>query len=111
MKALVTGGAGFIGSHLTERLLREGYEVIGIDCFTDYYAREIKEANINLSLKKKALPKKNHKTAKFELIAEDILTIDKYPDVDSVFHEAAQAGVRASGGKSFEIYTKNDKHL
>ena len=43
MKALVTGCAGFIGSHLTERLLREGYEVIGIDCFTDYYAREIKE--------------------------------------------------------------------
>ncbi len=36
MKALVTGYAGFIGSHLTERLLREGYEVIGIDCFTDY---------------------------------------------------------------------------
>jgi FlaA1/EpsC-like NDP-sugar epimerase len=36
MKTLVTGCAGFIGSHLTERLLREGYEVIGIDCFTDY---------------------------------------------------------------------------
>ena len=46
MKALVTGCAGFIGSHLTERLLREGYEVIGIDCFADYYARGIKEANI-----------------------------------------------------------------
>ena len=93
MKALVTGCAGFIGSHLTERLLREGYEVIGIDCFTDYYSREIKEANINLSLcgapphdpaspvraYKKALPKKYHKNAKFELIEEDILNIDKIP--------------------------------
>ena len=122
MKTLVTGCAGFIGSHLTERLLREGYKVIGIDCFTDYYAREIKEANINLSLcgapphdpaspvraYKKALPKKYHKNAKFELIEEDILNMDKFPEEDYVFHEAAQAGVRASWGKSFEIYTRNN---
>jgi len=43
MKALVTGCAGFIGSHLVDKLLEQGYEVIGIDCFTDYYPREIKE--------------------------------------------------------------------
>jgi UDP-glucose 4-epimerase len=122
MKALVTGCAGFIGSHLADKLLEQGYEVIGIDCFTDYYPRAIKEANINPSLcgapphdpaspvraYKKALPKKYHKNAKFELIEEDILNAEKFPEVDYIFHLAAQAGVRASWGKSFEIYTRNN---
>jgi len=45
MKSLVTGCAGFIGSHIIERLLDLGFEVIGIDCFTDYYSRKIKESN------------------------------------------------------------------
>jgi len=44
MKTLVTGCAGFIGSHLVDKLLERGYEVMGIDCFTDYYPRETKEA-------------------------------------------------------------------
>ena len=98
MKTLITGGAGFIGSHLVDKLLEQGYEVIGIDCFTDYYSREIKEANISNALK--------HKN--FKLIAEDILEMDKLPEVDYIFHLAAQAGVRASWGKSFEIYTRNN---
>ncbi|MEA2074367.1 MAG: GDP-mannose 4,6-dehydratase [Euryarchaeota archaeon] len=98
MKALVTGCAGFIGSHLVERLLVEGFEVVGIDCFTDYYSREIKEANMEDAL--------NHKN--FEFCEEDLLDRDTYPEVDYVFHEAAQAGVRASWGKSFEIYTRNN---
>jgi len=55
MKALVTGCAGFIGSHLVDKLLEQGYEVIGIDCFTDYYPREIKEANISNALKNLSL--------------------------------------------------------
>ena len=46
MKALVTGGAGFIGSHLSERLLDHGAEVMALDCFTDYYPRPLKEANV-----------------------------------------------------------------
>ncbi|RLG29682.1 UDP-glucose 4-epimerase, partial [Methanosarcinales archaeon] len=50
MKALVTGCAGFIGSHLTERLLIDGFDVIGIDCFTDYYPREYKDRNIKNAL-------------------------------------------------------------
>jgi UDP-glucose 4-epimerase len=98
MKTLVTGCAGFIGSQLTERLLKDGYGVIGIDCFTDYYSRAIKEENIATALKYK----------NFELVEKDILSIDEYPEVDYVFHLAAQAGVRASWGKSFEIYTKNN---
>jgi UDP-glucose 4-epimerase len=98
MKALVTGCAGFIGSHLVDTLLEQGYEVIGIDCFTDYYSREIKEVNIS-----NALNRNN-----FEFIEKNILEMDKFPDVDYVFHLAAQAGVRASWGNSFEIYTRNN---
>ena len=98
MKTFVTGCAGFIGSHLVDKLLERGYEVIGVDCFTDYYPREIKEANIS-----NALNRKN-----FEFMEKDILEMDKFPKVDYVFHEAAQAGVRASWGKSFEIYTRNN---
>jgi UDP-glucose 4-epimerase len=98
MKTFVTGCAGFIGSHLVDKLLELGYEVIGIDCFTDYYPREIKEANISNALK----------SMNFKLIEEDILNMDKFPRVDYVFHLAAQAGVRASWGKSFEIYTRNN---
>ena len=98
MKALVTGCAGFIGSHLADKLLEFGYEVIGIDCFTDYYPKGIKEANISNALKNK----------NFKFIEEDILEMDKLPEVDYTFHLAAQAGVRASWGKSFEIYTRNN---
>ena len=65
MKALVTGCAGFIGSHLTDRLLKEGFEVIGIDRFADYYAREIKEKNIGGALANQA----------FDLIEQDILEL------------------------------------
>jgi len=98
MKALVTGCAGFIGSTLTDRLLSEGYEVIGIDRFSDYYAREIKERNIKAAMK----------NSQFTLIEKDIVEIDTFPEVDYVFHLAAQAGVRASWGKSFDIYTRDN---
>jgi len=97
-KAMVTGCAGFIGSHITDSLLAGGYEVIGIDCFTDYYPRSIKEANI---LEARRNPS-------FTFIEKDIMDLKEFPEVDYVFHEAAQAGVRASWGSTFSIYTRNN---
>ena len=98
MKALITGCAGFIGSNLADELLRTGNDVVGIDCFTDYYPREIKEKNIASARKNK----------QFTFIEKDILDLDHFPAVDVVYHLAAQAGVRASWGKSFSIYTRNN---
>jgi UDP-glucose 4-epimerase len=98
---LVTGAAGFIGSHLAERLVSEGYHVIGVDCFTDYYSREIKERNLQAFLD----------ASNFDFFEFDLLEIDLtelLQGVDYVFHEAAQAGVRASWGADFEIYTRNN---
>jgi nucleoside-diphosphate-sugar epimerase len=98
MRALVTGCAGFIGSHLTDRLLKEGFQVTGIDRFADYYPREIKEKNIAGALA--------HKD--FTLIEQDILQMDSFPEVDYVFHQSAQAGVRGSWGKNFDIYIRDN---
>lgn len=98
MRALVTGCAGFIGSTLTDRLLTEGYEVIGIDRFSDYYSRDLKERNLALALKHPM----------FTLLEEDIVEMHAFPDVDYVFHLAAQAGVRASWGKNFNVYTRDN---
>ncbi len=66
MKCLVTGAAGFIASRLCLRLLQEGFSVIGIDCFTDYYARELKEQNLALLQTNKG----------FSFISEDINSLD-----------------------------------
>ena len=98
MRALVTGCAGFIGSTLTDRLLCDGYEVIGIDRFSDYYARGLKEQNLSSAMKH----------PRFTLLEEDILDMDTFPSVDYAFHLAAQAGVRASWGQSFDIYTRDN---
>ncbi len=98
MKVLVTGCAGFIGSHLTERLLKDGFDVIGIDCFTDYYSREYKDKNIKNALEDE----------RFTLVEQDIASIDVFPAVDYVFHQAAQAGVRKSWGGDFETYARDN---
>lgn len=101
MICIVTGAAGFIGSHLCEKLLDIGHSVIGIDSFTDFYPKYIKEQNIRPLLKKD----------KFEFIAKDIHEYDLsklMKKAGCVFHLAAQAGVRTSWGQNFSIYTKNN---
>jgi nucleoside-diphosphate-sugar epimerase len=98
MKALVTGGAGFIGSHLSERLLSEGAAVVAIDCFTDYYPRAIKERNLSGLV--------GHAGYRFVEDALGAVNLDTLLDgVTHVFHLAAQAGVRKSWGSDFTTYT------
>jgi nucleoside-diphosphate-sugar epimerase len=100
-QVIVTGAAGFVGSHLAERLLSEGYQVLGVDCFTDYYPRAVKEANL-IDLRQ---------SPQFRFVEGDILTLDWTPllgTADYLFHEAAQAGVRASWGDSFGVYVRNN---
>jgi UDP-glucose 4-epimerase len=99
MKALVTGTAGFIGSHLSERLIEAGHEVVGLDAFTDYYARSIKETNIASLTKRR----------RFRFIENSIAQADFDDVLDGVthiFHLAAQAGVRKSWGTDFSVYTE-----
>jgi len=92
VKILVTGCAGFIGSHLTDRLLEEGFDVVGVDDFNDYYDPKIKEQNLQSA-------KKNRQ---FKLCRKDVLDFTSLEEIfkkekpAKVVHLAARAGVRAS---------------
>jgi UDP-glucose 4-epimerase len=99
--SLVTGAAGFIGSHMVEALLKRGKTVIGVDEFNSYYDPALKQKNIDAF----------EKNPQFQLIVGDIQFLDwssLLADVDVVYHQAAQAGVRASWGKSFRHYTERN---
>jgi nucleoside-diphosphate-sugar epimerase len=101
MKALVTGVAGFIGSTLAERLMADGADVVGLDCFTDYYPRPIKERNLTALVGR----------PRFRLVESAIRDADLtalLADRTHVFHLAAQAGVRKSWGADFGVYTVNN---
>ncbi len=101
MKAIVTGAAGFIGSHLSERLLADGHEVVGIDCFTDYYRRARKEQNLEAA--------RSHRNFSFEeldLVDADLTAALEGADV--VYHLAGQPGVRPSWGHQFDRYTRDN---
>ena len=91
MRYVVTGAAGFIGSHLAEQLLAAGHEVVGVDCFTDYYERSRKERN----------------AASLDVLEADLAVAPLEPilaGADGVFHLAGQPGVRASWGETFQLY-------
>jgi nucleoside-diphosphate-sugar epimerase len=94
---VVTGCAGFIGSHLVESLLDDGHEVTGLDCFTDLYPRALKTDNLRTV--------SSH--AAFRLVEEDLVDVELSSllrDADGVFHLAAEVGVRPSWGPSFLGY-------
>ncbi|MBD2629880.1 NAD-dependent epimerase/dehydratase family protein [Trichormus variabilis] len=100
-KNIVTGVAGFIGSHLVDTLLQRGEEVIGIDEFNDYYDPILKRKNIATF----------QQSPNFTLIEGDIQFLDLpklFQDVEVVYHQAAQAGVRNSWGKGFRAYTERN---
>ena len=105
MLYIVTGCAGFIGSTLTDRLLADGEEVTGIDCFRDYYDPRIKRANIQHA----------EDSRSFRLLELD-LSRNALPDPEEltsgrpfvIHHLAAQAGVRRSWGREFSQYTRDN---
>lgn len=100
-RALVTGCAGFIGSHLSERLLADGWDVVGLDTFTDFYPRAIKLRNLQGLLDE----------PRFRFHELDLCTgelDDLVEEADTVFHLAAQAGVRGSFGTTFDDYVRNN---
>ena len=101
MRYLVTGCAGFIGSHLTEALLQQGADVIGIDALIPFYDLRFKRQNLARSL---AHPR-------FTFIEGDLaaMALDPLLDgVDVVFHIAGQPGVRDSWGPQFDAYARNN---
>src|SRR4051794_33872368 len=101
MQALVTGVAGFVGSHLAEALRRDGWQVRGIDAFTPYYDPAAKRANLDGLA--------NH--AEFELVEGDLAELDLpalLDGVDVVFHQAGQPGVRLSWAEGFATYVAHN---
>jgi UDP-glucuronate 4-epimerase len=89
---VVTGAAGFIGSHLADALLEEGHEVVGLDCFTDYYDPAIKEENA-----------RGLDVRRVDLAADEL----DFGGKDGIFHLAGQPGVR-SFGDVFELYLRRN---
>jgi UDP-glucuronate 4-epimerase len=98
MNILVTGAAGFIGSHLAERLVDLGHTVRGLDCLTDYYSRALKELN------REVLRRKGVAVLPLDLAVDDLS--EAIEDVEVVFHSAAQPGISAT--VTFETYVRNN---
>ncbi|MBN1399527.1 MAG: NAD-dependent epimerase/dehydratase family protein [Anaerolineae bacterium] len=98
MRILVTGAAGFIGSHVCERLAELGHTVVGIDCFTPYYAQALKELNA------RAIRAAGVELLTLDLAGDDL--VDAVQPSEVVYHLAAQPGISAS--TPFETYLRNN---
>ncbi len=98
MNILVTGAAGFIGSHLAERLAAMGHSVRGLDCFTDYYARALKDLNV-LALKERGVA-----FYPLDLAEDDLSPVVR--DVEVIYHSAAQPGISTTS--TFQTYIRNN---
>ncbi len=101
MRLLVTGCAGFIGSHLTESLLGDGHAVLGIDCFNENYGRRQKLRNLE-----RATDWEQFEFVPIDLARGDLF--DQVAECDAIFHLAAEPGVRQSWGDRFEQYLRNN---
>lgn len=98
MRILVTGAAGFVGSHLCERLADLGHDVAGIDCYTDYYARVLKELNAR-DVEERGVPIHN-----LDLVEADLGPALEGAEV--VYHVAAQPGI--SSAVPFDLFVRNN---
>lgn len=101
MRAVVTGAAGFIGSHLCDRLLKESHEVVGVDCFSDFYSRTIKEKNMEATL-----GHANFAFYELDLVEDDLREAVEGADV--VFHLAGRSGIRPGRRNPFDHYLKDN---
>jgi UDP-glucuronate 4-epimerase len=101
MRALVTGCAGFIGSHLTESLLADGHGVVGVDCFNDNYVRAPKLENL-----RQARDFESFEFVPIDLARGDLADIVAGCEV--IFHLAAEPGVRSSWGDRFDLFVRNN---
>jgi UDP-glucuronate 4-epimerase len=101
MRALITGVAGFIGSHLGEHLVAQGVDVRGVDRLSDYYDPALKRANLTGLLEG---PRFEYREAN----VNDVDPGDLLDGVDVVYHLAAQPGVRAGWGSEFEVYVEDN---
>jgi UDP-glucuronate 4-epimerase len=101
MKAMVTGAAGFIGSHLVERLLQQGDMVVAVDSLTDYYDLDQKRSNLAGYQAQESV----------DVVLQDLAdpsVLDRVAEVDVVFHLAGQPGVRLSWDRNFATYVERN---